>query len=69
MTEERFDKLLKVMLEFREDFNQFKAEMYEFRKEVNERFDRLDSNIDLLALKSWNNEKDIDHIKKTMRLR
>jgi len=65
MTEERFDQLLSVMLEFKVDFNQFKidmnefkndmykfkAEMSNFRKDVDTRFDQLNSNIDLLVLK------------------
>ena len=83
MTDDRFDKLMSFMVEFKEDFNQFKEELHEFKNEmykfkddmsifrtdVNERFDRLDGNIDLLAMKHWKDEKDIDRIKNTMGLK
>lgn len=52
--------------EMNRELNQFKEEMNDFRQEVYKRFDQLEGHIDLLALRQWKNEKEIDHIKKVM---
>ncbi|WLD94366.1 hypothetical protein [Alkalihalobacillus sp. AL-G] len=52
MPEEKLDKLLKVILEMKEDYQGFRKEMDNFRKEANEKLDIIDSNIDLLASKT-----------------
>ncbi|MGP4081172.1 hypothetical protein ACTWQL_14785 [Pseudalkalibacillus sp. R45] len=73
MSEEKLDKLLSVMLDMKEDLsglgkevNGLKMDFDDFRKETNEKLDKIVSGIDLLASKTWNNEKDINRLKTLM---
>lgn len=83
MTDERFDKLLQVMLEVKgsvdtltqrvggleqkvDSLEQKVDNLEKGQKEINDKLDRLEDNIDLLAQRQWNNEKDIYRIKKTI---
>jgi predicted RNase H-like nuclease (RuvC/YqgF family) len=74
MSDERLDKLLEVMLEMKdkqdemqEEMRNFGEELHDFRVETNQRFDKLEANIDLLANKTWRNEKEIDFINKHLK--
>lgn len=69
MTDERFDKLLNVMLDIKETVDSIEKRVKNLevgQKQILDRLDRLEDNIDLLAQKQWNNEKDIYRIKKTI---
>ncbi|WP_257348523.1 hypothetical protein [Pseudalkalibacillus decolorationis] len=66
MSEEKLDKLLNVMVEMKGEFVGFRKEFNDFRKETNEKLDTIESNIELLASKTWNNEKDIYRMKNLM---
>lgn len=59
-------KFKEEMYEFKEDMYKFKEDMSIFRNEIDNRFGRVDSSIDLIAMKQWNNEKDINFVKKTI---
>jgi hypothetical protein len=69
MSEERFEKLLGVMLEVKDTVSLLANKVGKLelgQKEMNERLERIEDNIDLLAQKNWKNEKDIYRIKKLM---
>ncbi|WP_261129817.1 hypothetical protein [Bacillus sp. Marseille-Q3570] len=73
MSEEKLDKLLSVMLGMKDDLSDLgkgvgglRKDFEDFRKETNEKLDKIESNIDLLASKTWNNEKDINRLKTLM---
>jgi hypothetical protein len=69
MSDERFEKLLGVMLEVKDTVTLLanKIEKLELgQMEMNERLERIEDNIDLLAQKNWKNEKDIYRLKKLM---
>ncbi|MEK3887198.1 hypothetical protein [Bacillus sp. FSL K6-3431] len=77
MTDEKLDRLFEVMIEFKKEFSDFKKEFYEFKDEMylfksemysfrDEAYKRFDG--DLLAMRQWGNEKEINRIKKTMGL-
>lgn len=69
MTDERFDKLLNVMLDVKDTVDSIEKRVGNLevgQKQILHRLDKLEDNIDLLAQKQWNNEKDIYRIKKTI---